>query len=108
MVKLIMANCGIKWNAKKWFRAVLSTAKPLIHSTEDFPNYRMAENGSVTTVALQNLICTYGKTKPTNAVALRRMNVITPKFLRMKISILSVSCFGNFPWRSCLNQYKHA
>jgi hypothetical protein len=59
----------------------LSTANPPhIHSTRVFPIYGMAENRLVMTVAPQNLICPQGNTYPMNAVAIVKMNRITPIF----------------------------
>jgi hypothetical protein len=40
----------------------------------------MAENRLVITVAPQNLICPHGRTYPINAVAMVRINRITPIF----------------------------
>jgi hypothetical protein len=40
----------------------------------------MAEKRFVITVAPQNLICPQGRTYPMNAVAIVRMNKITPRF----------------------------
>jgi hypothetical protein len=40
----------------------------------------MAENRLVITVAPQNLICPQGSTYPMNAVAIARINKITPRF----------------------------
>lgn len=54
IVTLITVN-GIKWNAKKQFRVGLFSAEPLIHSVKDFPNYKMAEKRSVTTMSHQIL-----------------------------------------------------
>jgi hypothetical protein len=66
---------------KNRLRVALSTAKPPhIHSTKVFPMYGMAENRLVITVAPQNLICPHGRTYPINAVAIARMNKITPRF----------------------------
>jgi len=42
--------------------------------------YGIAENRLVITVAPQNLICPHGRTYPINAVAIVRMNRITPRF----------------------------
>jgi hypothetical protein len=59
----------------------LSTANPpQIHSTKDFPIYGITENKLVITVAPQNLICPHGRTYPVNAVAIVKINKITPKF----------------------------
>lgn len=59
----------------------LSTAKPPhIHSTSILPMYGIAENRLVITVAPQNLIWPHGSTYPMNAVAIVRMNKITPRF----------------------------
>jgi hypothetical protein len=67
--------------AKNRFSVALSTANPPhIHSTSIFPIYGMAENRLVITVAPQNLICPHGNTYPINAVAIVRMNRITPRF----------------------------
>jgi hypothetical protein len=74
-------NGRIKWMAKNRFRVALSTANPPhIHSTSIFPIYGIAENRFVITVAPQNLICPHGRTYPINAVAIARMNRITPRF----------------------------
>jgi hypothetical protein len=40
----------------------------------------MAENKLVITVAPQNLICPHGRTYPINAVAIVKINKITPRF----------------------------
>lgn len=67
--------------AKNRFSVALSTANPPhIHSTSIFPIYGIAENRFVITVAPQNLICPHGKTYPMNAVAMVRINRITPMF----------------------------
>ena len=59
----------------------LSTANPPhIHSTNVLPIYGMAENRFVITVAPQNLICPHGRTYPINAVAMVKINRITPIF----------------------------
>lgn len=59
----------------------LSTANPpQIHSTSIFPIYGIAENRFVITVAPQNLIWPHGSTYPINAVAIDKINKITPKF----------------------------
>lgn len=59
----------------------LSTANPPhIHSTRVFPMYGMAENRLVITVAPQNLICPHGSTYPMKAVAMVKINRITPIF----------------------------
>jgi len=74
-------NGRIKWIAKNRFNVALSTAKPPhIHSTNIFPMYGMAENRFVITVAPQNLICPHGRTYPINAVAIVKINRITPRF----------------------------
>jgi hypothetical protein len=74
-------NGRTKWIAKKRFRVALSTAKPPhIHSTNIFPMYGIAENRLVITVAPQNLICPQGSTYPINAVAIVKINKITPMF----------------------------
>jgi hypothetical protein len=71
----------MKWNEKNRFSVALSTANPpQIHSTRDFPIYGMAENKLVITVAPQNLIWPHGNTYPVNAVAIVKMNKITPMF----------------------------
>jgi hypothetical protein len=70
-----------KWIAKKRFSVALSTANPPhIHSTRVLPMYGIAENRLVITVAPQNLICPHGRTYPINAVAMVRINRITPMF----------------------------
>jgi hypothetical protein len=67
--------------AKNRLSVALSTANPPhIHSTKVFPIYGIAENRFVITVAPQNLICPQGRTYPMNAVAIVRMNKITPTF----------------------------
>jgi len=59
----------------------LSTANPPHnHSTSIFPMYGIAENRLVITVAPQNLICPHGKTYPIKAVAMDKINRITPRF----------------------------
>jgi len=74
-------NGRIKWIAKNRFRVALSTANPPHnHSTSIFPIYGIAENRLVITVAPQNLICPHGSTYPINAVAMARINKITPRF----------------------------
>jgi len=74
-------NGKIKWKAKKRLRVALSTAKPpQIHSTSILPIYGIAEKRLVITVAPQNLIWPQGRTYPINAVAIVKMNKITPKF----------------------------
>jgi len=76
-----MANGRMKCSAKNRFRVALSTANPPhIHSTRVFPIYGIAENKFVITVAPQNLICPQGKTYPKNAVAIVKINRITPVF----------------------------
>ena len=40
----------------------------------------MAENRLVITVAPQNLICPHGRTYPIKAVAIVKINKITPRF----------------------------
>jgi hypothetical protein len=67
--------------AKNRLSVALSTAKPPhIHSTKVLPIYGIAENRLVITVAPQNLICPHGSTYPMNAVAIVRINKITPIF----------------------------
>jgi len=67
--------------AKNRFKVALSTANPPhIHSTRVLPIYGIAENRLVITVAPQNLICPHGRTYPMNAVAIVRINRITPMF----------------------------
>jgi hypothetical protein len=74
-------NGSTKWIAKNRFSVALSTANPPhIHSTRVFPIYGMAENRLVITVAPQNLICPHGRTYPINAVAIVKINKITPIF----------------------------
>jgi hypothetical protein len=81
MATAMITNGKIKWIAKNRLSVALSTAKPPhIHSTNIFPIYGMAENRLVITVAPQNLICPQGRTYPINAVAIVRMNRMTPKF----------------------------
>lgn len=76
-----MANGRIKCSAKNRFNVGLSTANPPhIHSTNVFPTYGIAENRLVITVAPQNLICPQGKTYPMKAVAIVKINKITPMF----------------------------
>lgn len=76
-----MINGRTKWIAKNRFSVALSTANPPhIHSTRVFPIYGIAENRFVITVAPQNLICPHGSTYPINAVAMVRINKITPTF----------------------------
>jgi hypothetical protein len=71
----------IKWMAKNRLSVALSTANPPhIHSTRVFPMYGIAENRLVITVAPQNLICPHGSTYPIKAVAMVKMNKITPIF----------------------------
>lgn len=70
-----------KWIAKNRLSVALSTAKPPhIHSTSVLPIYGIAENRFVITVAPQNLICPQGNTYPIKAVAIVRINKITPTF----------------------------
>jgi hypothetical protein len=77
----MIANGRMKWKAKKRFSVALSTAKPpQIHSTSDFPMYGIAENRFVITVAPQNLIWPQGRTYPIKAVAIVKINRITPIF----------------------------
>lgn len=67
--------------AKNRLRVALSTANPPhIHSTSILPMYGIAEKRLVITVAPQNLICPHGRTYPMKAVAIVRMNRITPRF----------------------------
>jgi len=67
--------------AKNRLRVALSTANPPhIHSTSVLPIYGIAENKFVITVAPQNLICPHGSTYPINAVAIVKINRITPMF----------------------------
>lgn len=81
IVAPIIINGRMKWNEKNRFSVALSTANPpQIHSTRDFPIYGMAENKLVITVAPQNLIWPHGNTYPVNAVAIVKMNKITPMF----------------------------
>ena len=70
-----------KWMAKNRLSVALSTANPPhIHSTNILPIYGIAENRLVITVAPQNLICPQGSTYPINAVAIVRINRMTPIF----------------------------
>jgi hypothetical protein len=81
MATAAMIKGRTKWIAKNRFSVALSTANPPhIHSTRVFPIYGMAENKFVITVAPQNLICPQGKTYPINAVAIVKMNKMTPMF----------------------------
>jgi hypothetical protein len=81
MTTAAMINGRTKWMAKNRFNVALSTAKPPhIHSTSIFPMYGIAENRLVITVAPQNLICPQGRTYPINAVAMVKINKITPMF----------------------------
>jgi len=74
-------NGRIKWIARNRLSVALSTANPPhIHSTSIFPIYGIAEKRFVITVAPQNLICPQGRTYPINAVAIARINRITPRF----------------------------
>lgn len=74
-------NGRMKWIAKNRLSVALSTANPPhIHSTKVFPIYGIAENRFVITVAPQNLICPQGSTYPINAVAIVKINKITPTF----------------------------
>lgn len=76
-----MINGSTKWIAKNRLSVALSTANPPhIHSTSVLPIYGIAENRLVMTVAPQNLICPQGSTYPMNAVAIVRINKITPIF----------------------------
>ena len=76
-----MINGSTKWIAKNRLSVALSTANPPhIHSTSIFPTYGIAENRLVITVAPQNLICPQGRTYPINAVAIVKINNITPRF----------------------------
>jgi hypothetical protein len=76
-----MINGSTKWIAKNRLSVALSTANPPhIHSTNILPIYGIAENRLVMTVAPQNLICPQGSTYPMNAVAIVRINKITPIF----------------------------
>jgi hypothetical protein len=76
-----MINGNTKWMAKNRLSVALSTANPPhIHSTSILPIYGIAENRLVITVAPQNLICPQGSTYPINAVAIVRINKITPIF----------------------------
>jgi hypothetical protein len=76
-----MINGSTKWIAKNRLSVALSTANPPhIHSTSILPIYGIAENRLVITVAPQNLICPQGSTYPMNAVAIVRINKITPIF----------------------------
>jgi len=71
----------MKCKAKKRLSVGLSTANPpQIHSTNSLPMYGIAENKFVITVAPQNLICPHGKTYPMKAVAIVKINRITPMF----------------------------
>lgn len=81
MATAAIINGKTKWIAKNRFKVALSTANPPhIHSTRVFPMYGMAENKFVMTVAPQNLICPQGSTYPINAVAIVKINRITPIF----------------------------
>ena len=53
---------------------------PQIHSTRVWPTYGMAEKILVITVAPQKLICPQGRTYTVKAVAITRINIITPIF----------------------------
>jgi len=76
-----MINGNTKWIAKNRLSVALSTANPPhIHSTSILPIYGIAENRLVITVAPQNLIWPQGNTYPINAVAIVRINKITPIF----------------------------
>lgn len=76
-----MINGNTKWIAKNRLSVALSTANPPhIHSTSILPIYGIAENRLVITVAPQNLICPQGSTYPINAVAIVKINKITPIF----------------------------
>jgi hypothetical protein len=67
--------------AKNRLSVALSTANPpQIHSTSIFPTYGIAENRFVITVAPQNLICPHGNTYPMKAVAIVKINKMTPRF----------------------------
>jgi len=77
----INTNGSMKCSAKNRFSVALSTANPpQIHSTSSLPMYGMAENRFVITVAPQNLIWPHGSTYPIKAVAMVRINRITPIF----------------------------
>jgi hypothetical protein len=81
MATAAIINGRTKWIAKNRFKVALSTANPPhIHSTRVFPIYGIAENKFVMTVAPQNLICPQGSTYPINAVAIVKINRITPIF----------------------------
>jgi len=74
-------NGNTKWIAKNRLSVALSTANPPhIHSTRVLPMYGIAENKFVITVAPQNLICPQGNTYPIKAVAMVKINKITPTF----------------------------
>jgi len=77
----INMNGNIKCSAKNRFSVALSTAKPpQIHSTRSLPIYGTAENRFVITVAPQKLIWPHGSTYPIKAVAMVKINKITPMF----------------------------
>lgn len=81
MATAAIMNGRTKWIAKNRFKVALSTANPPHnHSTSVLPIYGIAENRLVITVAPQNLICPQGSTYPMNAVAIVKINKITPMF----------------------------
>jgi len=72
-------NGARKWNVKNRVSVALSTANPpQSHVTRLAPQYGMAENKLVMTVAPQKLIWPQGNTYPRNAAAITRIRRVTP------------------------------
>lgn len=81
IAKVAIMNGRMKWIVKNRVRVALLTPNPPhIHVTMYFPTYGIAENRLVITVAPQNLICPHGSKYPINAVAIDKMNIVTPIF----------------------------